>query len=115
MSPRHDIDDAQAAVIDQRIGQSFAFLRDVLADPALIERIPTGATLRHRDVVLPADHAVVRLTAYQTPAMATWSALVTGSTDARRAEAVIATSESAEAALDALEAELRRAIPVEAG
>ena len=78
MSKLHDVDDAQAAVIDQRIGQGFAFLRDVLAHPALTEQIPTGATLRHRDVALDREPIVVRLTAYQAPAMATWAALVSG-------------------------------------
>ena len=138
MSTLPDIDDAQAEVIDQRIGQTFAFLRDVLANPALVEKIPTGATLRHRDMALDGVSVVVRLTAYRTPAMATWSAIVSGvdGTPPQWAQAgrwhmhdpyawhvhlpnkkritFDATGETPDAALDALEAEVRRAAEVAA-
>lgn len=38
--------------ISERISQSFAFLRDVLNDPAILEEIPSGSTLLFRDVVI---------------------------------------------------------------
>ncbi len=136
MSRRPDIDDAQAELIDQRIGQTFTFPRDVLANPALVEKIPSGATLRHRDVSLDRDQVVVPLTAYQAPAMASWAAIVTGVDGAPSRWAKSATwhrhdargwhahpsrgqrvgfdveRETSEAALDDLETQVRGAVEV---
>ena len=130
MNTRPDIDEVQAELIDQRIGQTFAFLRDVLANPSLMEKIPSGATLRHRDVALDQEQVVVHLTAYQAPAMPAWAATITGTTSGpqrwkdittwhnhrpngqrMRFEAV---GETADAALDALETQVRRAAEAEA-
>jgi hypothetical protein len=130
MSTLPDIDEAQAAVIDQRIEQGFAFLRDVMDRPELLTEIPDGATLRFRDVALDREHVVVHLTAYQAPAMPAWAATITGATGGphrwghvstwhihrpngqqMRFEAV---GETADGALDALETQLRRAAEVEA-
>lgn len=137
MSTLPDSDDTRDERIDRRIGQTFAFLRDVLAHPSLVEKIPSGANLRHRDVALDREHVVVRLTAFQAPTMATWAAIVTGVDgasqratsnpntwhmhDARgwhvhpgRGQRVVvdAEGETSEAALDALEARVRRAVEV---
>jgi len=128
MSTRPDIDDTQAELIDQRIGQTFAFLRDVLANPAVVEKIPSGATLRHRDVALDREQVVVRLTAYQAPPMPAWAATITGATGGRRRWGHVTTwhiprpngqrmrfeavGETADAALDALETQVRRAAEV---
>lgn len=79
MSDRtHDITAEQAAMVDQRLGQAFTFLRDVLDHPGILEEIPDGAMLRHRDVVLPESGVQVRLTAYQAQGAPQWSATVTG-------------------------------------
>ena len=40
MNEHHDIDDAQGAVSDDRIGQGGTFLYDGLADPSLMETMP---------------------------------------------------------------------------
>jgi hypothetical protein len=131
MNEQDDSDEAQAAVIDQRIGQGFAFLRDVIDDPTVVEAIPTGASLRFRDVAIAQGQVrvQVRLTAYRAPEDRRWGARVTGFTSefvpwasafvdrlARDSAgfAVDATRGTAEAALDALEAELRDAAQVEA-
>jgi hypothetical protein len=112
-------------MIEQRIGQSFAFLRDVLANPWLVEKIRSGASLRHRDVVLDEAPFVVHLTAYQAPSMANWTAMVAGVDDelawrrqrvpdwpvhrwGRLCTRVDAVGETAAAALDALEAKILR-------
>src|SRR4029079_4972545 len=79
MSDRtQDITPEQADVIDQRLGQAFAFLRDVLDHPCVLEQIPDGTMLRHRDVVLPESGVQVRLTAYRTQGATHWIATVTG-------------------------------------
>lgn len=125
MSHLPDIDPAQAKVIDQRIGQGFTFLRDVLDRPGLLEKIPSGATLRFRDVALFQGQVLLHLTAYQTPAMPAWAATITGGEGVPtrlghvetwhrhlpngRRVSFHAAGETPEAALDALEAELRRA------
>jgi hypothetical protein len=130
MSTRPDIDDAQAELIDQRIGQAFAFLRDVLSNPSLVEKIPSGATLRHRDVALEREHVVVRLTAFLAPEMPAGAATITGATGGPQRWGDITTwhvhrpngqrmrfeavGETADGALDALETQLRRAVEVEA-
>jgi hypothetical protein len=128
MSTLPDIDEAQAATVDQRIEQGFAFLRDALDHPEMLTEIPDGATLRFRDVALDWPHVVVRLTAYQTPAMPAWAATITGATGSphrwghvttwhihhpngqrMRFEAI---GKTADAALDTLETQVRRAAEV---
>ena len=134
MSDYDDNDDAQANVIDARLGQGFAFLRDVLANPSLVKIIPAGSLLRHRDVVFGHALVSVRLTAYKPPAQDTWSAAIVGfggrtaqamrtaDHDSRsvigtrgvaRQHFLVSHGKTAEAALDALEAELRRAFEAE--
>ena len=113
MSDRaHDITPEQAAMIDQRLGQAFAFLRDVLNHPDILEEIPDGATLRHRDVVLPESGLQVRLTAYRTQGTPHWSATVTGISANAAHKPVLpvmqASGATPEAAFDVLEAELLR-------
>jgi hypothetical protein len=108
----------EAATVDRRIEQTFAFLRDVLANPSLVEKIPSGATLRHRDVVLGQTPVVVHLTAYRTPAMPAWAATITGAkgSPVRRSNGqrlrLEAVGDSGDAALDALEAQVRHAAEV---
>lgn len=51
MSAR-DLTPEQEATIDQRMGQAFDFLRDVLADPTILDDIPGGATLRFSEVTI---------------------------------------------------------------
>ena len=134
MSDDDDNDDAQANVIDARLSQSFAFLRDVLANPSLVKIIPAGSLLRHRDVVLGHALVSVRLTAYKSPAQDTWSATIAGfggttaqamrgaERDSRsvvgmpeppRKHFFVSHRKTAEAALDELEAKLRRALEAE--
>jgi hypothetical protein len=102
----------QAAMIDQRLGQAFAFLRDVLDNPGVLEEIPDGAMLRHRDVVLPETGVYVRLTAYRTEGAPHWSATVTGiSVNGAHAPAlpvIQVGGTTPEAAFDALETALLR-------
>jgi hypothetical protein len=125
MSQHDDIDDARAALIDQRIGQSFEFLGDVIEDPRLLDAIPDGSRLAFRDVTIRGVR--FRLTAYQAPERRDrWGALVTGYSraesrngdsghsagdHARFAPAGslpdIQLGKTARPALDALEAELR--------
>lgn len=109
--------------ITARIDQTFAFLQDVLANPAITAVIPTGSTLRHREIEI--DHRTYRLTAYRTPRMRQWAARLTAGPDAActaapdevefrlpawdERPAVTTRGETAEAALDALEDRLRRA------
>jgi hypothetical protein len=119
MSDKDGITPEQAALIDQRIGQTFAFLHDVIDAPTLLEQIPDGAILRFRDVTLERAQLRVRLTAYRAPAMPTWAATVTGFTaDDTKIEVgdqlvpTSVTGATPEAALDALEAELRASVDV---
>lgn len=62
MSDQHPYTPEQEAQITQRIGQAFDFLSDVLADPSILDDIPTGATLRFGEVLI--GKTVVHLTAY---------------------------------------------------
>jgi hypothetical protein len=73
----HDIDPARAALIDRRIAQTFAFLRDVIEEPQLLEDIPEGSELRFRDVVW--HQTEVRLTAHPSKDYpGYWTARITG-------------------------------------
>jgi hypothetical protein len=82
MNVQRDIDDEQAAVIDQRIGQGFAFLRDVLAAPSIVDEIPSGSTLAYHDVAI--GQGEVRLTAFHAPDSDRWGVRVTGQTGLQR-------------------------------
>lgn len=131
MNQYDDIDDARAALIDHRIGQSFEFLGDIIADPRLLDAIPDGSRLAFRDVAIGPFR--FRLTAYRPPdARDCWHALVTGRHDADSqdesetppnppligrsgaAQPVVATGKTATSALDALEAELRALVTIPA-
>lgn len=75
-----ELTEEQIATIDVRLDQAFAFFRDVLDNPALLEEIPGGSTLRFSDVMI--GEAAFRLTAYPDdgPNWA-WTAKVTGPAD----------------------------------
>jgi hypothetical protein len=122
MSVQRDIDDEQAAVIDQRIGQGFAFLRDVLASPAILDEIPSGSTLAYRDVAM--GQGEVRLTAFRAPDSAGWGVRVSGQSGLERDALVFlwalqpvlrdVTWETVAAAFASLEAALHRVTPEQA-
>ncbi len=122
-----ELTEEQIATIDLRLDQAFAFFRDVLDNPALLEEIPGGSALRFTDVVI--GDAAFRLTAYPDdgPNWA-WTAKVTGPADKaligrERADASrfgteekrgststpVGHGHTAEEALSALEAKLRAA------
>lgn len=52
MTPQRIHSPAEAAQISERIGQAFDFLLDVLADPAIVDDIPDGSTLRFSEVMI---------------------------------------------------------------
>lgn len=117
----------QIATIELRLDQAFAFFRDVVDDPAILEEIPGGSTLRFRDVTLGEE--MIRLTAYPDAGPTwSWTARVTGpakwAVEGRkparvrpdnaegtweRAEAHPEHGHTAEDALSALEEKLRNA------
>ncbi len=70
----------QEAQITQRIGQAFDFLSDVLADPSILDDIPTESTLHFSEVLI--GDTVFHLTAYPDAPTAywpvRWTARVTG-------------------------------------
>lgn len=108
MNEHKTIDPARAAVINQRIGQTFNFMRDVIDDPRLLTVVPAGSTLFFRDVEIPGLQ--IRLVAYRVPdTESRWAARMTGSARTGGNEpghgymvpASIESDESAEAALDA--------------
>lgn len=83
----HTIDPDRAALITKRMAQAFAFARDVIDAPRLLEDIPDGATLLFRDVEFQGEQ--VRLTAHSSPDRpGWWTARVTGpaqlATESRR-------------------------------
>jgi hypothetical protein len=122
MSGQRNISDEQAAVIDQRIGQGFAFLRDVLVGPSIMDEIPSGSTLAYHDVAI--GQREVRLTAFCAPDSAGWGVRVTGQTGLQRDALAFlwalqpvlrdVTWETAAAAFAALEAALQRVTPEQA-
>lgn len=121
MSQHDDIDDAQAALIDKRIGYAFDFIGDVIDDPRLLDAIPDGSRLAFRDVVLGGFS--FRLTAYLPPeARDRWSALVTGhcsigsqdEAEMAPTPSAFTTGKTAVSALDVLEAELRMLMTIPA-
>ncbi len=73
-----EIDDEQAAVIDRNLALGFAFLRDVLHRPEIVNEIPSGSRLAHRDIHLPSFDATVRLTAFRPRRSQRWGVRVTG-------------------------------------
>lgn len=122
MTSRRDFDPAEAAQITERIDQFFTFVRDAIDDPRIIEAIPNDSELMFRDVVH--QGLSIRLTAYlpKHPG-ARWGARVTGMTlnavavappsselqtprDGVERYPTVAGYDTAEAALDALEAEI---------
>ena len=125
---------AQATVLEARLGPGVTVLCDVLVNPSLVKIIPAGSLVRHRDVAFDPELWSVRLTAYQPPTQETWSATIAGFGDEtaralreahrdrgsglRRADGtrqhfLVSLGKTAEAALDELEAELRRAFAAE--
>jgi hypothetical protein len=120
MTSRRNIDPAEAAQITERIDQFFNFVRDAIDDPRIIEAIPNGSELMFRDVEHQGQS--IRLTAYlsKDPG-ARWGARVSGSRQPAAVEVPspsriptirdrsgqwpsVAGYDTAEAALDALEA-----------
>jgi hypothetical protein len=121
MKNSNTFSDAEVTQIDQRIGQSFAFMRDVLDDPSLLDEIPSGSTLAFRDIVLLRDY--VRLTVFRpatstakwkilmpTPQIAARFVGVSRAWDALPRQLRKSTWNSADDALDAFESELRSAV-----
>jgi hypothetical protein len=110
----HDIDDATAAQIDQRLGQAFDFLRDVIDDPDILENLPDGSQLAFRDEEIDGYH--LRLTAAcRVNTDREWTARVTGLAEIPEASPephlhlaldAVGTGETAEAAFDALVARI---------
>ena len=78
MKEHNDIDDTRLAVSDERIGRGCTVRRDGLADPSLMETIPPGSTVLHRDVPFAPPRVRVHLVAYRPPASPTWAARITG-------------------------------------
>lgn len=126
MTDRHDIDPARAALITERIDQTFDFVRDVIENPQILETIPNGSMLMFRDVVH--QRKSIRLTAYlpKHPG-ARWGARVTGAAPNTSVGAPppsesraswdhgerwphVAGYDTSDAALDALEGELRNLV-----
>lgn len=77
MNSRRDFDPAETAQVAERIDRFFAFMRDAIDDPRIIEAIPNDSELTFRDVVRRGR--TMRLTAYlpKHPG-ARWGARVTG-------------------------------------
>ena len=73
----HSIGPKRAELITKRMAQAFAFARDVIDAPVLLEEIPDGATLRFRDIEFRGEQ--MRLTAHPSPDRpGWWAARVTG-------------------------------------
>ena len=112
----HTIDPERAALITKRIGQAFAFARDVIDTPRMLDEIPDGSTLFFRDVEFQGEH--VRLIAHPSHDRPDWwTARVSGpaplASGARqwtsprgRPETFLASGPTAKDALDALEQRL---------
>lgn len=122
----YGIDPKRAALITKRMAQAFAFARDVVDTPSILDEIPTGSTLRFRDVDMYGERA--HLTAYPSSERPDWwTARVTGpaqlATESRQWEPpskprgmnrawsspppFVARGPTAEDALDSLESKLR--------
>lgn len=90
----HNIDPERAALITKRMGQAFAFARDVIDAPSILDEIPDGSMLLFRDVEFQGEQ--VRLTAHPTSDRpGWWTARVTGpariATESRRRDPPIET------------------------
>lgn len=115
MSSHNAIDDARAAKITERIGETFDFMRDVLDDPSLLQEIPDEAEIELRNVTVGEDE--YRIVAYRSgSAPDRWIARTTGHTnrDSSRAHRFwvsvrLLSGVSAEAALNSVESALRAA------
>jgi hypothetical protein len=75
-TPLSEIDEAQAALIDQRLAQFGSFMQNVLRHPEIAEAIPTGSTLAFHDVQGLVEQTPLRLTAYRPPGATRWSVLL---------------------------------------
>ena len=73
-----EIDDEQAKVIDRNLALGFAFLRDVLHRPEIVDEIPNGSTLAYRAISLSQFDLTVRLTAFHPRRSRRWGVRVTG-------------------------------------
>jgi hypothetical protein len=73
-----EIDEEQAKAIDRNLALGFAFLRDVLHRPEIVDAIPSGSTLVYRAIPLPPFELTVRLTAFRPRRTRRWSVRVTG-------------------------------------
>ena len=73
-----EIDDEQAKAIDRNLELGFAFLRDVLHRPEIVDEIPSGSTLAYRAILLPSFDLTVRLTAFRPRRSRRWGVRVTG-------------------------------------
>ncbi|MDQ3227630.1 MAG: hypothetical protein M3Q50_13495 [Chloroflexota bacterium] len=73
-----EIDDEQAEAIDRNLALGFAFLRDVLHRPEIVDEIPSGSTLAYRAILLPPFELDVRLTAFRPRRARRWGVRVTG-------------------------------------
>ena len=115
MNDRNAIDPERAAQITERIGETFAFMRDVLDEPAILEEIPDGAEIEIRQVTISGQ--VYRIVAYRSESgPERWIARTTGqmSPDHIRGHEFsvsirLSSTVSAEAAMDGVEAALRAA------
>lgn len=112
MTDHHEIDPARAAQITERIGQVFDFVRDAIDDPRILEAIPSGSMLMFRDVLHHGQS--LRLAAFlpKHPG-AHWGARVSGPMPTASAGSPllsVAGYDTSDAALDALEAELRTVV-----
>jgi hypothetical protein len=75
-----ELTEGQVATIERRLDQAFAFFRDVLENPELLEEIPDGSTLRFSEVMI--GDVTFQLTAYPDIGPNwVWTAKVTGPAD----------------------------------
>ncbi len=115
MSERNAIDGKRAALITERIGETFDFMRDVLDDPTILEEIPDGAEIELRNVAI-GEHPY-RIVAYRSEGNPErWIARTTGQTNLNLARdrrfwvsVQLFSDVSAEAAMDSVESALRAA------
>ena len=74
-----EIDDEQAKLIDRNLELGFAFLRDVLHRPEIVDEIPSGSRLAYQEISFPEfGLASVRLTAFRPRRSRRWGVRVTG-------------------------------------
>jgi hypothetical protein len=115
MKHPHTIDDERAALISQRIGETFDFVRDVIEDPAILEEIPDGSEIDIRHVMI--DSHVYHIVAFRSEsdserwiARTTGRSIVDDSSDRRLSMLIRLESDiSAKAAMDSVESALQAA------